>query len=284
MFRKIALGLALGALATSPFLASAIAAQREAPGSITLYDAENLGGAPVRITRDVENLQEIPAAQGFDGTANDYAFSLKTEGQWQVCMDAGYRTGCMIVDGEVASLGDDGGSISSLRYLGPSRSLAAAAPQSPAPAAATRAKKGKRAAAATVAATAAAGEDWQPMYNVDLLGNDYREIIHTAAGNTWRTCKAACDADGQCMAWTHVGPGRTEHGECYLKDSVPNPTAGACCTSGIKGAPSSGGAMGDDAIARSFRRLGETAGRAAEDEANAAVERKVRGLLGKILD
>lgn len=279
MFRKIAVGLALGALATSPFLASAIAAQREAPGSITLYSAENLGGAPVRIARDVENLQEIPAAEGFDGTANDYAFSLRTEGQWQVCMDAGYRTGCMIVDGEVASLGDNGGSISSLRYLGPSRRLAAAAPQSPAgTAGAAKGKKGKRSAAATPA------DDWQPMYNVDLFGSDYREINYTAAGNDWRSCKAACDGEAQCVAWTYVAPGRSEYGQCYLKDSVPEPSNSDCCISGIKGAPSSGGARGDDAIARSFRRLGETAGRAAEDEANAAVERKVRGMLGKILD
>ncbi len=278
MLRKTVLGLALGALATSPFLATAIAAQGEPPRSITLYNAEDLGGAGVTITRDVANLQDVAAAEGFDSTANDYAFSLKTEGQWQVCMDAGFKTSCMIVDGEMASLGDKGGSISSVRYIGPSKKVAVAAPVSPAPVA--RGGDGRPAASATTAAD----DDWQPMYNVDLLGSDYREIIYTSAGNDWRTCKAACDGDRACRAWTHVGPGRTDHGECYLKSEVPEPSEGECCTSGIKGAASSRGAVGNAAIERGLRRLGDTAGNAAEDEINNAVDRKVRGLLGKIID
>jgi hypothetical protein len=281
MFRKTVLGLALGALATTPFLASAIAAQGEPPRSITLYNAEDLGGAGVTITRDVSNLQDVAAAEGFDSTANDYAFSLKTEGQWQVCMDAGFKTSCIIVDGAMASLGDMGGSISSVRYIGPSKTVGVAAPVSPAPvstAPAGKPKKGKGKAAAAPA------EEWQPMYNVDLFGSDYREIIYTAAGNTWNTCKAACDSDRGCQAWTFVPPGRTEHGECFLKNSVPEPSASSCCTSGVKGAASSRGAVGDDAIARGVKRLGDRAGQAAEDEVSNAVDRKVRGLLGKIID
>ncbi|MFN4020435.1 MAG: PAN domain-containing protein [Erythrobacter sp.] len=271
MFRKFALTLAAGALATSPFLASTITAQGNPARSLTLYNEEDLGGAGVTVSQDVANLQSVRAAAGFDGTANDYAFSLRAEGRWQVCMDAGYKTDCMIVDGEVASLGDKGGSISSVRYLGPSAHTAAA-PQSRAPV-----------TGETVAAPQPA-DDWQPMYNVDLFGNDYREIIYTSAGNDWRTCKAACDGDRQCQAWTYVGPGRSEYGECYLKAPVPEPAQSSCCISGIKGAASAEGAVGDDAIARGVRRLGETATSAAEDELNRAVDRKVRGLLGRIID
>lgn len=273
MMRKLVTGLALSAMAGTPFLAAAIAAQAPPAGSITLYNGEDLSGAGVTIRQDTPNLHTVPAAEGFDSTANDYAFSLRTEGRWQVCMDAGYKTSCMVVDGEMTSLGDKGGSISSVRYLGPS-AVAAAAPQSTAP------------ASGRPQTAAAPGEasDWQPMVNVDLFGGDYREIIYTAAGNDWRTCKASCDGDDQCQAWTYVAPGRTDHGECFLKAPVPEPAPSECCISGIKGAPSAGTATGDAAINQVLRRLGQTTGSAAEDEINRAADRKVRRLLGKIID
>lgn len=267
MLRKLVVGMAAGALALSPFVAAGIAAQGNPAGSITLYNGEDLGGTGVVITRDTPNLQDVPADEGFDSTANDYAFSLKTEGRWQVCMDAGYKTGCMIVDGEMTSLGDKGGSISSVRYIGPSKKVAAAAPMSPA-----------------AGPAPAAEDDWQPMYNVDLFGSDYREIAYTAPGSSWKTCKASCDGDKQCQAWTYVGPGRTEHGECFLKAVVPEPAESECCISGVKGGASARGAVGNDAIGRGLGRLGETATSAAEDELSQAVDRKVRGLLGKIID
>lgn len=279
MFRKIALTLAAGALGASPFLATAIAAQGEPPRSITLYNAEDMGGAGVTITQDARNLQDVPAQEGFDSTANDYAYSLRTEGQWQVCMDAEFKTDCMIVDGEMASLGDNGGSISSVRYVGPSKRQVAAAT---APAPSSRAPAAPQGTSGTT--SAAAEDDWQPMYNVDFYGNDYREIVYASAGNDWRTCKAACDGDRQCQAWTYVAPGRTEHGECFLKAPVPEPSESDCCISGVKGGASARGAAGDAAIGRGLRRLGDTATNAAEDELNNAVDRKVRGLLGKIID
>lgn len=272
MFRRTALTLAAGALATAPFLATAIAAQGEPSRSITLFSAEDMGGTGVTVTRDVANLQSVPAAEGFDGTANDYAFSVRTEGEWQVCMDAGFKTDCMIVDGEMASLGDKGGSISSVRYIGPSKRQVAVATV---PTPSSRAPN-------TVPAQAE--DDWRPMVNVDLFGNDYRQIIYASAGNDWRTCKASCDGDKQCQAWTYVVPGRTEHGECFLKAPVPEPSESDCCISGIKGGASARGAVGDAAISRGLRRLGDTAADAAEQELNQAVDRKVRGLLGKIID
>lgn len=265
MLRELVKGLALGAMAGTPFLAAAIGAQGDPAGSITLYNGEDLTGTGVTITKSTPDLQAVAAAEGFDGTANDYAFSIRTEGRWQVCMDAGYRTSCMVVDGEMSSLGDRGGSISSVRYLGQSQRAAVAAPMSPAPA-------------------PRADEDWQPMYNVDLFGNDYREIVYTSAGNSWQTCKAACDGDRQCAAWTYVPPGRTDHGECFLKAPVPEPSQSECCISGIKGAPGTRSAGGRDEAVRPLGRLGETAADAAEDELNQAVDRKVRGLLGELID
>ena len=271
MFRKFALTLTAGALATAPFLATAIAAQGEPPRAITLYNGEDMTGTGVTVTKDIANLQTVTAQEGFDGTANDYAYSLRTEGQWQVCMDAGFKTSCLIVDGEMASLGDKGGSISSVRYIGPSKKTLAAAPVSPAP-------------LSPQPALAAADDGWQPMYNVDLFGGDYREIAYTAPGSDWNTCKATCDGDRQCEAWTYVAPGRTEHGECFLKAGVPEPSESECCISGIKGGASARGAVGNDAIGRGLKRLGETATSAAEEEINSTVDRKVRGLLGKIID
>ncbi|UIP06690.1 hypothetical protein LY632_13550 [Erythrobacter sp. SDW2] len=270
MRRTVFFGLALGMLAVTPLVGAAIAAQGNPQGSITLYNAEEMDGTGVTITTDVPNLQSVPADEGFDGTANDYAYSIKTVGQWQVCMDAGYETSCLIVDGEMASLGDNGGSVSSVRYLGPGNSAAAA------PVAATTPQSGPL-------SVAAKEDDWQPMYNVDLFGNDYREIAYSKPGSTWKTCKASCDDDKKCRAWTYVAPGRTEHGECFLKAPVPEASESDCCVSGVKGGASSEGAAGDAAISRGLKRLGETAADALEDEANRAVDRKVRDIFGRVI-
>lgn len=269
MRRNLILGLVIGAVAVSSFVGAGISAQGNAHGSITLYNAEELGGTGVTITTDVPNLQSVSAAEGFDGTANDYAYSIRTQGQWQVCMDADYQTSCMIVDGEMASLGDNGGSVSSVRYLGPGKM--------PTEAATAGLQSGPVSAAAAVA------DDWQPMYNVDLFGNDYREIAYGKPGSTWKTCKAACDDDRQCQAWTYVAPGRTEFGECFLKAPVPEASESECCVSGVKGAASAGGAAGDAAIGRGLKRLGDTAADALEDEANRAVDRKVRDIFGRVI-
>lgn len=185
--------------------------------SLTLFNSEGLEGAPVVLRGDVANLQDVAAAEGFDGTANDYALSLRAEGLWLVCMDAGYASRCREVTGEVPSLGDDGGSISSARYLGPvDQQRPAMQPSEPRQSA------------------PAAGTDEPPMYNTDLFGSDLREIIYDRPGMDWRSCKASCEGDRQCKAWTYVKPGRTEHGECFLKESVPEPSESGCCVSGIK--------------------------------------------------
>ena len=43
-------------------------------------------------------------------------------------------------------------------------------------------------------------------YSMDRLGGDYRNL-DMAADSTGATCKAACEADNKCRAWTYVRPG-----------------------------------------------------------------------------
>lgn len=207
----------LAPLALAIGMASTGLGAHETP-TLTLFNGEGLEGAPVTVASDIANLQAVPAREGFDGTANDYAFSLKAEGLWLVCMDAGFRTRCREVSGEVETLGEDGGSISSVRYLGP----------------VAQANGGSRQSPATGQSPMASSADEPPMFNTDLLGSDLREIIYDRPGMDWKSCKAACDDERQCRAWTYVIPGRTEHGECFLKEAVPEPSESECCVSGIK--------------------------------------------------
>lgn len=209
---RILMALAL----VSGFSVIPLAAQQQP--SLTLFNDEGLAGTAVVLRSDVTNLQDVPAAEGFDGTANDYALSLKADGRWLVCMDAGFTTRCREVSGEVRSLGEDGGSISSVRYLGQSAA----------------AEGGSRKSPAAGQSPMLSSADEPPMFNTDLFGSDLREIIYDRPGSDWKMCKAACDDEKQCKAWTYVIPGRTEHGECFLKDSVPEPSESECCVSGIK--------------------------------------------------
>jgi hypothetical protein len=71
--------------------------------------------------------------------------------------------------------------------------------------------------------------------NSNYPGGDYRTIDMATADPT--ACKAACDNDAPCKAWTLVK--QTEPGGmgyCWLKDSVPPLTSEDCCISGLKGA------------------------------------------------
>lgn len=179
------------------------APQTTTPG-LTFFDDVGFRGGSYRITADTPNFQAVPFAPGLDGSANDTARSLKAVGRWEICLDADYAD-CTIVDRDVADLAERGGSISSARRLdGPSRDAG------PSPA------------------------DAEEQENVDLYGGDYEQIVHDAPGQDWRTCAARCAGDARCRAWTHVKPGRTPFGECFLKDTVPERSADPCCVSGIK--------------------------------------------------
>lgn len=70
-------------------------------------------------------------------------------------------------------------------------------------------------------------------YSIDRWGGDYgsTEVKPDAAG---AACKAACEADGRCRAWTYVRPGYIgPAARCFLKDRVLPPRRKPCCISGV---------------------------------------------------
>jgi hypothetical protein len=102
---------------------------------------------------------------------------------------------------------------------------------------------GKNVPAATQTASSP-GPAWK--LNTNYPGGDYRSIDMATADPT--ACKAACDNDAPCRAWTLVTP--TEPGGmgyCWLKDSIPQEISEDCCISGLKGAI---GAVGGQAGSR----------------------------------
>jgi hypothetical protein len=70
-------------------------------------------------------------------------------------------------------------------------------------------------------------------FAIDRAGADFR-VIDLAADATGATCKAACEADGRCRAWTYVRPGYIGPGaRCFLKERVVPPRRKPCCISGV---------------------------------------------------
>jgi PAN domain len=70
-------------------------------------------------------------------------------------------------------------------------------------------------------------------YSIDRVGGDYRnfEVPPDASG---AACKAACDAENRCRAWTYARPGYYgPTARCYLKDQLKPPRAKPCCISGV---------------------------------------------------
>ena len=57
----------------------------------------------------------------------------------------------------------------------------------------------------------------------DRPGGDYRNIV-VKEDNDGGDCKAACEADNKCRAWTYAQPGYTgKDARCFLKDHVKPP-------------------------------------------------------------
>jgi hypothetical protein len=84
-------------------------------------------------------------------------------------------------------------------------------------------------ASAPTAAAAASG----PFVNTDLRGSSYRNFDLSA--DSWALCQSECKAENRCLAWTAVHPGlQGTNARCWLKDSIPQPSANSCCTSGIE--------------------------------------------------
>jgi hypothetical protein len=70
-------------------------------------------------------------------------------------------------------------------------------------------------------------------FSIDRLGGDYRSL-DVPAGSDHAVCKAACEADNKCRAWTYVRPGYIgPAARCYLKGSITQPRQKPCCISGV---------------------------------------------------
>ena len=70
-------------------------------------------------------------------------------------------------------------------------------------------------------------------FSIDRVGGDYRNL-ELRPDPTGATCKAACEGEGRCRAWTYVRPGYFgSAARCFLKDKVKPPRRRPCCISGV---------------------------------------------------
>lgn len=132
--------------------------------------------------------------------------------------------------------------------------------------------------------TIAAAEEWQPMFDVNLMGYDRREFP-LSRPDDWQTCKAACDADSGCQAWTVSRDARM----CYLKwDGNPELLSyNSCCVTGTKGMASAGSAAQQRSRPKTpeeLKRLTRRVQGAAEDEVGRRAEDAVRRGIGDIVN
>ncbi|KZN70369.1 PAN domain-containing protein [Pseudoalteromonas luteoviolacea] len=68
----------------------------------------------------------------------------------------------------------------------------------------------------------------------DRLGNEYYNVA-LSAGDQASVCKAMCQEDGLCGAWTYVDAGiQGPTPRCWLKSSGNTPKTCSVCTSGVK--------------------------------------------------
>ena len=70
-------------------------------------------------------------------------------------------------------------------------------------------------------------------FAIDRIGGDYKSV-ELAPDPTGLSCKAACDAENRCRAWTYLRPGYGgPDARCYLKDKIKPPRHRPCCVSGV---------------------------------------------------
>ncbi|MBV8513126.1 MAG: PAN domain-containing protein [Xanthobacteraceae bacterium] len=70
-------------------------------------------------------------------------------------------------------------------------------------------------------------------YSIDRFGGDYRNF-DMQPDPTASACKAACEADSKCRAWTYLRPGYAgPAARCFLKNQVKAPRRRPCCISGV---------------------------------------------------
>jgi hypothetical protein len=67
---------------------------------------------------------------------------------------------------------------------------------------------------------------------IDRPGLDYKNFDLPDADP--ELCRAACESEEHCKAWTHVHPGiQGPSARCWLKGAVPGPVGNSCCVSGL---------------------------------------------------
>jgi len=70
-------------------------------------------------------------------------------------------------------------------------------------------------------------------WGIDRIGGDIRQF-DVAADPTGGVCKAACEAEGRCRAWTYARPGyESQSARCFLKGHLTLPRPRPCCISGV---------------------------------------------------
>jgi len=70
-------------------------------------------------------------------------------------------------------------------------------------------------------------------YSIDRIGGDYRSFA-TAPDTAGAACKAACESESRCRAWTYMRPGYgSAAAHCYLKTTITRPHHRPCCISGV---------------------------------------------------
>ena len=68
---------------------------------------------------------------------------------------------------------------------------------------------------------------------IDRPGGDFRNFDLVVPNP--KLCKATCDGDGSCQAWTFVRPGvQGPRARCWLKFFVPPAVTNNCCMSGVR--------------------------------------------------
>lgn len=79
---------------------------------------------------------------------------------------------------------------------------------------------------------AALAQSWQPEIGMDRPGNDYRNF--STAKNDWKSCKAACEGDGVCRAWTLYTPQDATTSHCWIKNLAGDQKPSALAVSGLR--------------------------------------------------
>ena len=70
-------------------------------------------------------------------------------------------------------------------------------------------------------------------FSIDRFGGDYRNFDN-ASDASGAACRAACESENRCRAWTYVRPGYIgPSARCYLKDKITRPRHKPCCISGV---------------------------------------------------